>query len=97
MLLGRSGVIEVGRRIELAQQRLARSFQRFFLGRLNRKHWCSADAEESDAPARFVGDTREADDGVVAVPAGELEEHRALDARELGSDENFSLAHIRFE
>src|SRR2546423_309687 len=85
MQLGGRGVIEVGGRLQVLAERTLRRVQVFFLGRPRGENRRGTGAEESDALACAVRDGGKADDGVIAMPARELEERRALGRGDFGA------------
>jgi len=90
-------MVKVRRRVQIFAQRglcgLKRSRARRALG----EDGCGAGAAEGDPACVLIGDGGEADDGVVAMTARELDEHRALGARELRGDQQLAWPDVGLE
>src|SRR5438094_10618833 len=97
MEFGRGRVVEIRRRVEIPAQHLQRGVERYGARSVAGKDRCGTGTEERDALAGRISDTREADDGVVALAPRELEEHGAIDLRKFRGSDDFASTDIGLE
>src|SRR5689334_11525608 len=90
-------MVEIRGGLEVTAEHFERGVERNGARCVLGKHRCRPDAEVGDASARSIRDAGKADDGVVAVAPGELEEYRALDLWKFGGGDDLARANVGLE